>query len=610
METDYFGPATMAALQAFQAANGIVSSGDPRSTGYGNLGPITLAKINSYYPTSPDPTTQAPTQSTNPQALQDNYGYEQNQAAENKAVGALDGFMNLLTTKNTVGGPISTAEMNKIANDHTLMATYLNALSYGGYSLQDVYKDMMRQNLVDTGQGNLVQGASPISSQIEAPAYKASAAYNSVAGNQNLAVPPTIAGLDSSVLTLPLLQMPDAAFNAVTPLPDPNSPEFRQKMEEYKSATFEAAMEIAKAQTETERTKAMADWQSTKDEISKALGINLSANAVSAWNQISSFQRQSASNNIAGSGIEAQQIDQYLKQQMGLNDKVREQYQTAEDKAKMNYYQNFASPNEIMSLIKSDPKDAQAWGLTPTSDIKSYLTISNLSKLYPGTPQQDLQAIIDKYMDGNGNLYSKLYSNYASANVDTSQSYDEYKASKVLDAQKAADDKSLAQYSDPNNPFLRPDGSIATNQKPVPAGQSSTLVKANGPGSANPAPTYIPTQTQSSSSTYVAPASSTPVTPKVTVPTNLTNPGSPAPTNTGLGAGLSISPGGGLSVNGYQTPSTSGSPALTGSSSTGTPKLDTPMAPNLGGIINSLALGTYNGVNSIAKGIGGLFGLK
>lgn len=47
-ETNYFGPATQTALQKFQASKGIVSSGDPTSTGYGRLGPQTIQAINSY----------------------------------------------------------------------------------------------------------------------------------------------------------------------------------------------------------------------------------------------------------------------------------------------------------------------------------------------------------------------------------------------------------------------------------------------------------------------------------------------------------------------------------------------------------------------------------
>ena len=44
--TGYFGALTQAAVQRFQAFYGIVSSGSPSSTGYGRVGPSTLAKMN------------------------------------------------------------------------------------------------------------------------------------------------------------------------------------------------------------------------------------------------------------------------------------------------------------------------------------------------------------------------------------------------------------------------------------------------------------------------------------------------------------------------------------------------------------------------------------
>lgn len=45
--TGYFGPLTQAAVQRFQTAQGIVSSGNPESTGYGRVGPLTRARINA-----------------------------------------------------------------------------------------------------------------------------------------------------------------------------------------------------------------------------------------------------------------------------------------------------------------------------------------------------------------------------------------------------------------------------------------------------------------------------------------------------------------------------------------------------------------------------------
>lgn len=45
--TGYFGQLTKAAVERFQTAQGIVSQGTPATTGYGRVGPITMARINS-----------------------------------------------------------------------------------------------------------------------------------------------------------------------------------------------------------------------------------------------------------------------------------------------------------------------------------------------------------------------------------------------------------------------------------------------------------------------------------------------------------------------------------------------------------------------------------
>ncbi|MEK7643090.1 MAG: fibronectin type III domain-containing protein [Patescibacteria group bacterium] len=45
--TGFFGPLTQAGVQRFQAAQGIVSSGTPETTGYGRVGPTTMARINA-----------------------------------------------------------------------------------------------------------------------------------------------------------------------------------------------------------------------------------------------------------------------------------------------------------------------------------------------------------------------------------------------------------------------------------------------------------------------------------------------------------------------------------------------------------------------------------
>lgn len=44
--TGYFGQLTKAGVERFQTSQGIISSGTPETTGYGRVGPITLAALN------------------------------------------------------------------------------------------------------------------------------------------------------------------------------------------------------------------------------------------------------------------------------------------------------------------------------------------------------------------------------------------------------------------------------------------------------------------------------------------------------------------------------------------------------------------------------------
>lgn len=57
--TGYFGPVTQTAVQAFQAARGIVSAGTPESTGFGRVGPQTLAELNAVQGNGPAATLNA-----------------------------------------------------------------------------------------------------------------------------------------------------------------------------------------------------------------------------------------------------------------------------------------------------------------------------------------------------------------------------------------------------------------------------------------------------------------------------------------------------------------------------------------------------------------------
>jgi len=479
--------------------------------------------------------------------IQARYGQQVDTGAETKAYTSLDGFVKLLSDAN-VGSTLSPTEVTKITSDPTMMGFYINALAYGGYTLQDVYQEMVRQQAIDTGQGSQVMNSFPISTSQVASTYKTSPNYAAVTSNPTLNVSASIQGIDSSILNTPVLQLPDEAFSLINPLSDPNSPEFRQEMTKYQSAAYQAALEMASAANESDHEKATADWQTYKNEIQDKLGITLSDNAIQAWNQLGNLNQQASMNNMSGSGMVQQQIDNYLKQQSSVNQSMRSYYQTAEDQTKESYYQNYASPDEIKALIASDPTKAQAWGLVPSDEVKQYMTLSNLQSLFPDTPAADLQKIINSYLDPSGNFYSGLYSKYqANTNWNPqgnsiSQTQDIASATDVL--QRAQDDASaaLTKYSDPNNPFLQPGASNIQAAPVLPSGSPTSPTAASTSKALNPAATNTPAPAAAAAAANLG--TGTVTTPKTTTapaaaPAKVATP-APAPVKAATPAPVSI----------------------------------------------------------------------
>jgi hypothetical protein len=528
--------------------------------------------------------------------MQQNYGQQTNTANEQKAMLLVDHMGNLLSSGQPLGSDVTPAEVKSIMSDPTLLGFYVNAIAYGGYTLKDVYQDMVRQQQIVTGNTSSVQNAFPISMSQTATQYKSSANYQSVLSNPTLNVSPTIAGLSTpnsqggyDMLNSTILQLPDAAFNAISPLTNPNSPEFAAQMAQYKSATLDAALQVANAQNDVQHSRALADWNTMKQEIQDRLGITLSDNAIQAWNQLGNLSQQSSMNNLGGSGLVEQQIDDYLKQQMSVNQSMRSYYQSAQDNQKQQYYQTYASPTEIAALIQSDPQTAAAWGLVPSAAIKSYLTLSNLQALFPNENATKLQGIIDSYIDpGTGNMYSTLYANHALGVLANTQQQQIGEGTSVMQAAQNAAGLALSQYSDPGNSFLKPGDTTMTpvtgitgpGAAPTDATAAAAFAGLNasqvaaanslGSGSTTPATPAAPaTPNPNTSTTPAAPTTSASnpygftgdqltaynlavaqipkTTTTTTTPTTAT-PTTPTPASyPNLGSGLSINSSGGVS---------------------------------------------------------------
>lgn len=76
--------------------------------------------------------------------LKGRYGKSIDDNAENMATDAVDGFLSLLK-KNENVTKIDGNFINQLKSDNQLMAFYVSALAYGGYTLGDVYSDVARR---------------------------------------------------------------------------------------------------------------------------------------------------------------------------------------------------------------------------------------------------------------------------------------------------------------------------------------------------------------------------------------------------------------------------------------------------------------------------------
>lgn len=403
--------------------------------------------------------------------MDQHYGKPVDDIASQKAVLLLDHFADFLSSGQPLGSNVDPAEVKKLMSDLPTVQFLANAMAYGGYKLSDVYLEMVRQQNIDKGNVSAVANAFPISANQTAAQYKSSTNYQNVLSNPAMTISPTIMGMGTpnssggyNLMNTEISMLPDEAFNAISPLTNPNSPEFASQMAQYKSGVLAIGMEMAQATNESSHAKAMADWNTMKTEINDRLGITLSDNAIQAWNQLSNLDQQSSMNNLAGSGIVQQQIDDYLKQQSSVNQSMRSYYQTAQDQQQQAFYQTYASPDQIAALAQSDPAKAQAWGLIPNDSVKQYMTVANLHALFPNEPVGNLQQIINSYLDSNGNLYSGLYSQYkANTNWNPqgsslTQLGQVDAGTKAMQASQNAAGLSSSQYSNPGNPFLLPSG--------------------------------------------------------------------------------------------------------------------------------------------------------
>lgn len=86
-----------------------------------------------------------------PHQLRGRYGKPVDDQLEGLAAEAVDGFLNILKTKESVTG-IKPSFINKLRGDNQLMAFYISAMAYGDYTLNDIYAEIERKSKQDSAK--------------------------------------------------------------------------------------------------------------------------------------------------------------------------------------------------------------------------------------------------------------------------------------------------------------------------------------------------------------------------------------------------------------------------------------------------------------------------
>jgi hypothetical protein len=434
--------------------------------------------------------------------LSSRYGQSVNTALEAEKWTELNSILDYFG-KN---GALTPAQVQKIKGDPSNMAFYMNALTYGGYTLLDVYKDAKKRELGITE-------VSPISAASKKEDYSQTNDYVKADGDARLTPPAQIGELSSNDLNLSIYQLPDELFKTLVPLFDYESPDFKAKMDQVQSAYYDVLQQQLNASTEQEKAIADYNWKQYKEKLEKDFGMSLSNNAIEAWKQLQTAINTFSERGIRNSGLESESIDDYLTSVRRTDQVNRDQKIDAENDSKKSYYTQYATPAQIALFVSEISDLAKQGGLVPSDDVRNALSLDALKAKYPNSTEDQLKKYIATVLDENGNYRSGLYQKYSQNKATLSDQTDEYKRDQVYSGLLRDEEKAYKEFTSPDIAFLRAaEGSGVANTDMTsytPASQNSinlaeTIKKAYSQGLG-----YTPTSSTQTPATAKAPVTNT-----------------------------------------------------------------------------------------------------
>lgn len=406
------GPKTIAAIKIYQSSHGLVPDGivGPKtfeimnnSLNSSNSNPVN--KFEENYNTVGD--TQTST-----------YSYQQNLKNEG---------LSETTVKNDLkiagdSGMINPNFINTLLADPSIIAYYANAMTYGNYKVGDMINDAKRRELISQGNTQL-EDLQIINPEVTKEQYLSTTEGLQSRTDTAKSIPTfDFQGLlDDNILQWGS-DMPPELFDNLTPQMDPNSPEFKQAVEDVKATYFDLASASMGADTAQAKAVADANLKEFTKQLNEKYGITLSDNADKAWSQIESLADTYSKGNLSGSGMEAQAIDESLQNSRKIDQRQRLAKLDAQQQQELTVLLASGKPEEIAAMITKldaedakngvDPKDYRSKIFKVPSDIVAKYSLDSLRNQYPNKTDKEIQAIHDAMMDDNGNYRSGIYKKY------------------------------------------------------------------------------------------------------------------------------------------------------------------------------------------------------
>ena len=197
-------------------------------------------------------------------------------------------------------------------------------------------------------------------------------------------------------------------YTSTHPMLTPGTQEYEAALANVKNQMWDVMEAQVNAKTEQEQQAAQYIWNELVKKTKKELNINLSGNASQAYSEIQKLANTYNQQNIQGSGLQNESVDQYLRKVRLTDSQNRETERSSEDKANMEYLKRYGTTQQIADFVAKNPQKAQAWGLIPSDIVKNTLNRAALMSKFPGMTEEQADAAIATVIDTNGNYYSSI----------------------------------------------------------------------------------------------------------------------------------------------------------------------------------------------------------